>query len=64
MTAENDELVPRAVRGGQMRISSAVRDRVLSERASLLVRDDATTDAEGRVESSCCRIANDHRVKS
>ncbi len=39
MTAENDELVPRAVRGGQMRISSAVRDRVLSERASLLVRD-------------------------
>lgn len=45
MTLEGDELIPRAVRGEGIRISSAVRDRVLQERASLLVQDTLADDA-------------------
>jgi sigma-B regulation protein RsbU (phosphoserine phosphatase) len=43
MTLEGDELVVRAVRGEGFRISRGVRDRVINERQSLLVRD-AQTD--------------------
>lgn len=39
MTLENGTLLVRARRGDGFRISSAVRDRVLREKASLLVRD-------------------------
>jgi len=39
MTLEGDQLQVRAARGDRFRISSTVRDRVLKERASLLVRD-------------------------
>ncbi len=39
MTLEGDELVTRATHGDGFRISTAVRDRVLQEKASLLVRD-------------------------
>ena len=39
MTLEGDELVVRAARGEGFRISSAVRDRVIKEKTSLLVRD-------------------------
>ena len=39
MTLEDDELVTRAVRGEGFRISTAVRDRVTREKASLLVKD-------------------------
>ena len=39
MTLEGEDLVVRSVRGAGFRISTAVRDRVLKERASLLVRD-------------------------
>ncbi|HLG99472.1 MAG TPA: SpoIIE family protein phosphatase [Bryobacteraceae bacterium] len=39
MTLEGDDLVVRAARGEGFRISSAVRDRVINEKTSLLVRD-------------------------
>lgn len=39
MTLEGDQLVVRAACGDSFRISTAVRDRVLGERASLLVKD-------------------------
>jgi sigma-B regulation protein RsbU (phosphoserine phosphatase) len=39
MTLEGDELVPRAARGAGFKISRTVRDRVLNEKSSLLVRD-------------------------
>lgn len=39
LTLENGELVARAAEGDNFRISSAVRDKVLQERASMLVRD-------------------------
>jgi serine phosphatase RsbU (regulator of sigma subunit) len=45
MTLEGDDLVVRSVRGEGFRISSAVRDRVLKEGASLLVRDTALDEA-------------------
>jgi serine phosphatase RsbU (regulator of sigma subunit)/pSer/pThr/pTyr-binding forkhead associated (FHA) protein len=45
MTLEGEDLVVRSVRGQGFRISTAVRDRVLKERASLLVRDTALDDA-------------------
>jgi len=45
MTLEGEDLVARAVRGEGFRISSAVRDRVLRDRASLLVRDTALDEA-------------------
>src|SRR5438270_2409747 len=39
MTVEGDDLVVRAARGEGFRISNAVRDRVIKEKTSLLVRD-------------------------
>jgi serine phosphatase RsbU (regulator of sigma subunit) len=45
MTLEGEDLVVRSVRGEGFRISTTVRDRVLKERASLLVRDTALDDA-------------------
>ena len=45
MTLEGEDLVVRAVRGEGFRISTTVRDRVLDERASLLVRDTALDEA-------------------
>lgn len=45
MTLEGEELVVRSVRGEGFRISTAVRDRVLKEGASLLVRDTALDEA-------------------
>src|SRR5579871_4355659 len=39
MTLEGSELVVRAARGEGFRISNTVRDRVINEKASLLVRD-------------------------
>jgi len=45
MTLEGEDLVVRSVRGEGFRISSAVRDRVLKEGASLLVRDTALDEA-------------------
>jgi sigma-B regulation protein RsbU (phosphoserine phosphatase) len=39
MTLEKDELVPQASRGEGFRISTAVRDRVLDAKTSVLVRD-------------------------
>lgn len=39
MTLEGDQLIVRAARGDGFKISSTVRDRVLNEKASLLVRD-------------------------
>jgi phosphoserine phosphatase RsbU/P len=45
MTLERDDLTLRASKGGSFRISRAVRDRVLAERASLLVVDTALDEA-------------------
>ena len=45
MTLEGEDLVARSVRGEGFRISTTVRDRVLKERASLLVRDTALDEA-------------------
>jgi serine phosphatase RsbU (regulator of sigma subunit) len=39
MTLENSDLIPRAARGEGFRISNKVRDKVLKEKASLLVKD-------------------------
>ena len=39
MTVEGEDLVVRAARGEGFRISHAVRDRVIKEKTSLLVRD-------------------------
>jgi len=39
MTLEGDQLVVRAARGAGFKISQTVRDRVLNEKSSLLVRD-------------------------
>src|SRR4029077_1360940 len=39
MTVEGDDLVVRAARGEGFRISGMVRDRVIKEKTSLLVRD-------------------------
>jgi len=44
LTIEGDDLQPRALRGQGFRISRAVRDHVLNERASLLVRDAASDE--------------------
>jgi phosphoserine phosphatase RsbU/P len=45
MTVESERLVVRANKGEGFRISSAVRDRVLKEKNSLLVRDTQMDDA-------------------
>ena len=50
MILEGEELVPRAHKGEGFRISTAVRDRVLNERSSILVRDAQLDDAfKGRM---------------
>ena len=50
LTLEGDELVPRAYKGEGFRISTAVRDRVLKEKSSVLVRDAQLDDAfKGRM---------------
>jgi serine phosphatase RsbU (regulator of sigma subunit) len=50
MILEGSELVPRAHKGDGFRISTAVRDRVLHERSSILVRDAQLDDAfKGRM---------------
>ncbi len=47
---EGDELMPRAYKGEGFRISTAVRDKVLKERSSVLVRDAQLDDAfKGRM---------------
>ena len=45
LTVESGTLIPRAHRGDGFRISSAVRDRVLNQKASILVRDAQLDDA-------------------
>jgi len=45
MTLEGDNLEVRAVRGQGFKISSAVRDRVIKDRASILVRDTSLEEA-------------------
>lgn len=45
LTLEREQLVVRAACGASFRISTAVRDRVLRERASLLVRDALSDEA-------------------
>src|SRR5664280_1525102 len=50
MILEGGELVPRAHKGDGFRISTAVRDRVIKDRASILVRDAQLDDAfKGRM---------------
>jgi serine phosphatase RsbU (regulator of sigma subunit) len=50
MILENDELVVKAHKGDGFRISSAVRDRVINEKTSVLVRDAQLDDAfKGRM---------------
>ena len=50
MTLEGDALVPKAHKGDGFRISTAVRDRVLQDRSSILVRDAQLDDAfKGRM---------------
>ena len=50
MILEGDSLVPRAHKGDGFRISTAVRDRVIKERSSILVRDAQLDDAfKGRM---------------
>jgi serine phosphatase RsbU (regulator of sigma subunit) len=45
MTIEKGELVPRAVHGEGFRISTRVRDRVINDKASVLVRDTTLDEA-------------------
>jgi len=45
MTIEGEQLVSRAVHGDRFRISTSVRDRVIREKASVLMRDLATDEA-------------------
>jgi sigma-B regulation protein RsbU (phosphoserine phosphatase) len=50
LTLEGDKLVPRAHKGEGFRISTAVRDRVINEKKSILVRDAQLDDAfKGRM---------------
>ncbi|HEY1497470.1 MAG TPA: FHA domain-containing protein, partial [Candidatus Solibacter sp.] len=50
MILEGDQLIPRAHKGDGFRISTAVRDKVLKERSSILVRDAQLDDAfKGRM---------------
>jgi len=51
MTLEDDRLTSRAVHGEGFRISTTVRDRVLEEKTSLLVRDLQADDAFKQQES-------------
>ncbi len=50
LTLEGDKLIPRAHKGDGFRISTAVRDRVINEKSSILVRDAQLDDAfKGRM---------------
>jgi phosphoserine phosphatase RsbU/P len=50
LTLEGENLVPRAHKGEGFRISTAVRDRVINEKSSILVRDAQLDDAfKGRM---------------
>ena len=50
MILEGDQLIPRAHKGDGFRISTAVRDKVLKDRSSILVRDAQLDDAfKGRM---------------
>jgi len=51
MTLERDELVSRSVHGDGFRISTTVRDKVIKEKASVLVRD-LTQDEAFRMQHS------------
>jgi phosphoserine phosphatase RsbU/P len=51
LTSEKNKLVVQATKGTEFRISTAVRDRVLSERASLLIPDTRFDKALERRES-------------
>jgi phosphoserine phosphatase RsbU/P len=51
MTLEGERLVPRAVHGEGLRISTTVRDRVLQRKDSLLVRDRGVEEALLKQES-------------
>lgn len=51
MTLEGEDLAVRAVKGEGFRISTAVRDKVIKERASILVRDMRIDDALARRDS-------------
>lgn len=71
MVLENDELIVSASRGGEFRISTAVRDKVLTERASLLVESIAETPAlkerkslilQGVRSLMCVPLQTDERV--
>ena len=59
MTLEGDELRARAARGAGFKISSTVRDRVLKDKSSLLVRD-AQMDMALKAQMSIVQ----HRVRS
>jgi len=57
LTLEREQLVVRAACGASFRISTAVRDRVLRERASLLVRDALSDEAlRGRLSIQQQRV--------
>ena len=50
LTLEGEKLIPRAFKGEGFRISTAVRDRVIKEKTSILVRDAQLDDAfKGRM---------------
>jgi serine phosphatase RsbU (regulator of sigma subunit) len=50
MILDGEQLIPRAHKGDNFRISTAVRDKVLKERSSILVRDAQLDDAfKGRM---------------
>lgn len=51
LTLEADELVVRASRGENFTISTRVRDQVIAERCSLMVRDTRLDDAFGKQQS-------------
>lgn len=45
MTFENGELVPRGFHGERFRVSKAVRDQVINDKSSILIRDVSADDA-------------------
>ena len=49
MTYENGELVPRGIHGDGFRVSKAVRDKVINEKASILIRDEVFMSIPVRV---------------
>ena len=59
MTLDGDDLIPRAARGAGFKISTTVRERVLKEKSSLLVRD-AQLDHALKAQMSIVQ----HKVRS